>query len=114
MHPTAAACIEETETAERVSNTLAREEPGHRDDLEEIIEEIQFNPKKPPENEAGDWEEESPQYDWDDEEYDESHTEGEYRANTIRVSHTEEKCGKVTLQKQEDGSYSCIRIAAGC
>jgi hypothetical protein len=80
--------------------------------LDERIEEIQPSPENSPEDNTGEWEEESPQYNWDDDEYDESHTQ-DYRANTIRVAYMEEQCEKVTPQTQGDESSPRIRIAAG-
>jgi hypothetical protein len=80
--------------------------------LDERIEEIQPSPENSPEDNTGEWEEESPQYDWDDDEYDESHTQS-YRASAIHIASVEEQCEKVTPQTQGDESSPHIRIAAG-
>jgi hypothetical protein len=66
------------------ADSLEGEEPDCVNNLDERIEEIQPSLENSPEDNAGEWEEDSPQYDWDDDEYDESHTQN-YRANAICI-----------------------------
>jgi hypothetical protein len=108
----AAARIEEIESVEKLTDLLEEEEPDCVNDPEERIEEDQPSQENSPEGNTGEWEEESPQYDWDDNEYDKSHTQS-YRANAICVGSMEGQCEKVTLQEQGDEASPRIRIAAG-
>jgi hypothetical protein len=93
----AAARIEEIEPADELADPVEEEKPDLLNDTDERIEENQPSPENSPEDNTGEWEEESPQYNWDDDEYDESHTQY-YRANAIRVANEEKQCEKVTPQ----------------
>jgi hypothetical protein len=108
----AAARIEEIEPVDTLADLVEGEEPDGVNNSDERLEKIQPSLENPPEDNTGEWEEESPQYNWDDDEYDESHTQS-YRASMIHVASVEEQCDKVTPQTQGDKLSPCIRIAVG-